>query len=455
MSNSKAARRKGLADVVKDIQNKQKRDSGTSRQNFSGLGSADFGGVTSSASSGVGSTNSITSHSSTNMDGVLQTVGDTMIGPISFYLKSATVANGVINVSKGEAYSSRVIVTGQSAAADDLEVILGATHAGQILFFQPIQAITLQSYLKTATAWASGTSYSVGDVVLYSSQRYTCYVAHTSSGSILPTDTTKWYRNNIRVTGATERIVAIDEIVLLQYDSTDSVWTVISGGGGSSGANQSLSNLTSPTAINQDLNMGTNSISNAGAITSSSADPADTGFIRMGNGELLAWEASPAHTTDGYITYNGLERFQFNATIVPDVSGGQTIGVSGMEWGTVYAQSLDISGPVLFNDSALFSTIVSNLIPSGTRSLGDATDEWEDLRIDGVAYIDTLSNIGDIIVSADLDFDTGKYPDLADTSTSVSGTGIQLPLNGSSNAACEGFVIIKVNGATKKIPYYS
>jgi hypothetical protein len=226
-------------------------------------------------------------------------------------------------------------------------------------------------------------------------------------------------------------------------------------GGGSGGANQSLSNLTSPTAINQDLNMGTNSISNAGAITSSSADPADTGFIRMGNGEFLAWEASPAHTTDGIITYNSSERFQFNGTIAPDVSGGQTIGASGMEWGTVYAQSLDISGPVLLNDSVLLSTIVSNLIPSGTRSLGDSTDEWEDLRIDGVAYIDTLSNIGDIIVSADLDFDTGKYPDLADTSTSVSGTGIQLPLNGSSNAACEGFVIIKVNGATKKIPYYS
>lgn len=99
----------------------------------------------------------------------------------------------------------------------------------------------------------------------------------------------------------------------------------------------------------------------------------------------------------------------------------------------------------------------NHVIPSidNTYDLGSSTFEWKDLRINGVAYIDTLSNIGDIIVSADLDFDTGKYPDLADTSTSVSGTGIQLPLNGSSNAACEGFVIIKVNGATKKIPYYS
>jgi len=104
LSNSKAARRKGLADVVKDIQNKQKRESGISRQNFSGLGSADFGGVTASASSGAGSTNSIQSHSSTDLDGVLQTVGDTMVGPLAFYLKSATVADGVISVAKGKAY---------------------------------------------------------------------------------------------------------------------------------------------------------------------------------------------------------------------------------------------------------------------------------------------------------------------------------------------------------------
>jgi hypothetical protein len=240
LSNSKAARRKGLADVVKDMQNKQKRESGISRQNFSGLGSADFGGVTASASSGAGSTNSIQSHSSTDLDGVLQTVGDTMVGPISFYLKSATVANGVINVSKGNAYSSRVIVVGQGGAADDLEVILGASHAGQILFFQPIQAITLQSYLKTATAWSgSSVSYSVGDVVLDASQRYTCYTAHTSSSATDPSTgadwETVWYRNNIRVTGATERVVAIDEIIMLQYDSTDSVWTILSGGGVSGG----------------------------------------------------------------------------------------------------------------------------------------------------------------------------------------------------------------------------
>jgi len=164
----------------------------------------------------------------------LKTSGDTMVGPIAFYPRTQTIASGTIDVSASTgAYSSRVYVIGQGSAADNLEVILGAGFAGQILFFQPIiAAITLQSYLKTATAWSgSSVSYSVGDVVLYLSQRYTCYVAHTSSASITPADATKWHRNNIRITGADDRVVAVDEIVLLQYDLTDGVWTVVSGGG--------------------------------------------------------------------------------------------------------------------------------------------------------------------------------------------------------------------------------
>ena len=159
-----------------------------------------------------------------------------MVGPIAFYPRTQTIVSGIIDVSAAiGGYSSRVLVIGQGGSADNLEVILGAGFAGQILFFQPLQAVTLQSYLKTATAWASGTSYNIGDVVLDSNQRYTCYTAHTSSSATDPgngaTWKTVWYRNNIRITGATEQVVAIDEIILLQYDSTDSVWTVVSGGG--------------------------------------------------------------------------------------------------------------------------------------------------------------------------------------------------------------------------------
>lgn len=44
------------------------------------------------------------------------------------------------------------------------------------------------------TAWSSGVNYNLGDTVYYSgtSQWYRCILAHTSSGSVTPTDTTRW-----------------------------------------------------------------------------------------------------------------------------------------------------------------------------------------------------------------------------------------------------------------------
>ena len=194
----------------------------------SGISVPSFSGSSGGSNSGVSSSN------------FLPTSGGTMIGSIAFNYKFGTISSGVLDVSSdGSSYSSRVIVIGQGGSADDLEVITGASNAGQILFFQPIQAVTLQDFQKTATAWADSTSYSIGDVVLSSSQRYTCHTAHTSSTATNKPGTgsgwdTVWYRNNIRITGATERVVAIDEIILLLFDSTDSVWTVISGGGAGS-----------------------------------------------------------------------------------------------------------------------------------------------------------------------------------------------------------------------------
>ena len=195
----------------------------------SGISVPSFSGSSGGSNSGVSSSN------------FLATSGGTMIGAIAFNYKFSTISSGVLDVSlDGSSYTSRVIVIGQGNVADDLEVITGATHAGQILFFQPIQTVTLQDFQKTSTAWADTTSYSVGDVVLSASQRYTCYTAHTSATATNKPGTgsawaTVWYRNNIRITGATERIVAVDEIILLLFDSTDSVWTVISGGGSSGG----------------------------------------------------------------------------------------------------------------------------------------------------------------------------------------------------------------------------
>jgi len=469
LSNSKAARRKGLADVVKDIQKNQKKENGVARQNFSGLGSADFGGVTSSASSGVGSTNSITSHSSTNMDGVLQTVGDTMVGPIAFYLKSATVANGVINVSKGEAYSSRVIVTGQSAAADDLEVILGATHAGQILFFQPIiAAITLQSYLKTATAWSgSSVSYSVGDVVLYGggNQRYTCYVAHTSSASITPADATKWHRNNIRITGATEQVVAVDEIILLQYDSTDGVWTVVSGGGsGSSGAglgddnvwtgintfqgtatsiNSATINLgdSSGDAINiigtvssLGIPMGGNDINDVGQIEFSSASH----YIKS-NSVGFEYRVPVGDTHEFFI--NGVSELLVTST---STTLGGDLDLATGDIDNVDRLNFQVSGQRLNSTSSS----IQYEVPSGDyhNFLVNSSSEMT-IRDTGVTITNDLTVNDDVTLGA-TSADLTTHNGLVNYATNYSAVG--LPATTSA-----GYITIQVGGVAKKLYYYS
>jgi len=224
LSNGKANTKKSLVDEIIKLKRQNVKSYGQQRQKVSSGSYIGSSGQKGGADSNI------------NPAFELKTSGDTMVGPIAFYPRTQTIVSGIIDVSAAiGGYSSRVLVIGQGGSADNLEVILGAGFAGQILFFQPLQAVTLQSYLKTATAWASGTSYNIGDVVLDSNQRYTCYTAHTSSSATDPgngaTWKTVWYRNNIRITGATEQVVAIDEIILLQYDSTDSVWTVVSGGG--------------------------------------------------------------------------------------------------------------------------------------------------------------------------------------------------------------------------------
>ena len=222
----KANVKKSVIDDIIKLKRQEAKSFGLARQSVSGISSTTVLG--SSGMKGSGDINA-------NPDISLKTKGDSMVGPIAYWIKSTTIANGTINVGEADAYSSRVLVIGQGSVADDLEVILNASFAGQVLFLQPIQAVTLQDFTKTAAAWVTSTSYSVGDVVLDAGQRYTCYTAHTSSATTDPstgaTWETVWYRNNIRITGADDYVMAVDEIVQLMFDSTDSVWTVVSGGG--------------------------------------------------------------------------------------------------------------------------------------------------------------------------------------------------------------------------------
>ena len=427
MSNGKAVTKKSLVDEVIKLKRENVKSYGQQRQRVT---SGSYIG-TSGQKGGSDSNDISTSY--------LKTAGDTMIGPLAFYPKTATLSTGIMDASESTgAYSSRIYVIGQGSSADDLEVILGASHAGQILFFQPIIAnITLQSYLKTATAWSSGTSYSIGDVVLYNSQRYTCYVAHTSSGSITPSDSTKWHRNNIRLTGADDRVVTTDEIVMLQYDTTDGVWTLISGGGISTGAGladnnvwtgsntfQSSVSMTGPSVIignsssdllyidstiSQDVNFGGNDIDNLDRLnfkeTSQRLDSTPTG---------IEYEVPSGENHE----------FLVNSTIIADFDGnGLTMAGS---------HDLNISSGDLTNGSGHNG----NFTWSGTGNFSVYAD-------DAYLYSATtwIGNYGG--------GDLCKIAAMVDFRDHTSSTNQTVPTQS------DGYIEVKIGGLTKKLFYYS
>lgn len=146
MSNSKAARRKDTADVLKDIK-KEKRDlNAISRRNASGTGPVSFGTVSTNMGVSVGFNPNI------QIGTGLKVGGDVMMGPIAYNSQEKTVASGVltltdlINTVIGISGTSWTIVNGEGGSADDLVTINGAVFSGQILYLQAKnQAITLKT----------------------------------------------------------------------------------------------------------------------------------------------------------------------------------------------------------------------------------------------------------------------------------------------------------------------
>ena len=119
----KASNTKTTVDIIKKQRRDQKKAAGLARQNLTGFSSGN-------ASSTVRSPVTSGSSAGSNTGGFVKTGGDTMVGPLAFYYQTKYIASGVLDVSQATgAYSSRVIVIGQGAAADDLEVILGAGFA--------------------------------------------------------------------------------------------------------------------------------------------------------------------------------------------------------------------------------------------------------------------------------------------------------------------------------------
>ena len=460
----KASNTKTTVDIIKKQRRDQKKAAGLARQNLTGFSSGN-------ASSTVRSPVTSGSSAGSNTGGFVKTGGDTMVGPLAFYFQTKYIASGVLDVSASTgAYSSRVVVIGQGGSADDLEVILGAGFAGQILFFQPIQAVTLQSFLKTATAWASGTSYSIGDVVLDSNQRYTCYTAHTSSSATDPGNgadwATVWYRNNIRITGATEQVVAIDEIILLQYDSTDGVWTVVSGGGsgGSSGAGLGDDNVW--TGINT-FNGVTTSINSATInFGDSSGDlinfiaTVSTPGIPMGGNDVKNVGQIEFSTTSQYIKGNsvGLEyRLPIGDTHEFFINGVSELLIEGT--GTTLGGDLDLATNDIQNVDQLnfevtgqrlnsTSSSIQYEVPSGDyhNFLVNSSSEMT-IRDTGVTITNDLTVNDDVTLGA-TSADLTTHNGLVNYATNYSAVG--LPASTSA-----GYITIQVGGVAKKLYYYS
>ena len=141
MSNSKAARRKDTADVLKDIK-KEKRDlNAISRRNASGTGPVSFGTVSTNMGVSVGFNPNI------QIGTGLKVGGDVMMGPIAYNSQEKTVASGVLTLTELiNSGTSWTIVNGEGGSADDLVTINGAVFSGQILYLQAKnQAITLKT----------------------------------------------------------------------------------------------------------------------------------------------------------------------------------------------------------------------------------------------------------------------------------------------------------------------
>jgi len=132
MANAKPAMQRTLIDAVRDDEINARRLAGLSRGLFAGIAyaSSQTGG-----SGRRGEDNNVQ-----NQEAYLRTAGDTMVGPIAYYPVAATIATGVLDISRDTTsnFTSYVLLSGEGGGDDTLTTITGAAHAGQILYIQPI-----------------------------------------------------------------------------------------------------------------------------------------------------------------------------------------------------------------------------------------------------------------------------------------------------------------------------
>lgn len=450
----KAKLSKNEIDVMKDLQQEKKKQAGFNRQSYTGV----VGQAVTATSGKSGAT-------SLRNDGAsyLPSTGGTLVGPLALHPKLCLVSSGeiIINEDNGSVsgISSRIIVTGEGAAADDLDTITGAKHAGQLLFLQPI--LTTPITLKHGTG-------------------------------------------NIIIPGATDYTIAGGEVVVLIFDTAVSGggnnWTVVanfgSGGGGSGGMNQDLSNMTAPTAPTVDLNMNNNDITGVANIDLDGIAATVEGVVNL----------------QFYHTNNSINSFGGDMLYQTSLSNEHTFIVGGSTKFRVTSSAIEMNQGVDMNDNSIvqvqkieFSNSTSDNITSSSTGITynvNSTDEhffnvggttkmevdsgeiemFDDVRMNNNTIYE-VSNLrfntsGQVITTSSsellyqvpsgdvhgfyvaaqktvevnqtyLEMQPNKYIDFgANISLSASSGFVSLPSNPL------GFIICRVNGGLARIPYY-
>ena len=286
MSNGPAKTSKSLIDEIKQLKKDKAKGFGLDRMARSVSPAKSLGQTGSRGNSDSGGGGS---------SDALRTEGGTMVGPIAFFPKSSTIVSGVLDISNSTSgsYSSRIIVLGAGAAADDLDTITGAAHAGQILFLQAVTTTPIT--LKHLTA----------------------------------------VTGNIWSPTLADYIITDKEIVVLQWDTTNEAFS------GSGGQWSCVANFTDGSGgsgmqnpATADLNMATYDITNVDNLKFDITGQEltnDTDGIDM----LLP-------TGDDFdILINGTREFTLSATTL-DIAGNNMTGIGNMTF-DVAGQSLTSS----------------------------------------------------------------------------------------------------------------
>lgn len=216
--NSGIKRSPSLEGRVLTIMDTLEKDFVESLKPFSTEGSNTF--------AGLGGSGQVSPNQGQVAGAYLPTAGGQMIGPISFYAQLQTIASDHINITKETGdYTSYLIVDAEGVSVtDQIKFIDGAEKSQQILIIRGI----------------------IGQTIT---------IVHDSSG----VGTT----SNIITPNAANFALQGDKTIVLFLDSADNHWHFLADGvykdiydriaSGGSGADRQLSNLISPTLINQAL----------------------------------------------------------------------------------------------------------------------------------------------------------------------------------------------------------